>query len=1714
MDNLIESSRRWATECPQKVAYIFLDGKLEEARRVTFAQVDERARAIAASLRAKYEQGERVLLVFDHGPGFVEAFLGCVYGGLIPVPTVPPRRHASARERLGVVVKDAEAQCVLTERSVLGRVKLEELGDGVAALDVRDVAGFDVEAAADWQKPEVNADTPLFFQYTSGSTSTPKGVVVTHGNITNNEQLIHETFESTTDDVFVGWLPLFHDMGLIGLLLHPLFMGAQCVLMSPATFVTCPVNWLRAVSKYRGTISGGPNFSYQVCFDRIGDEQLEGIDLSTWRVAFNGAEPVRASTLRQFGQRFAAHGFDDRAFAPCYGLAEATLIVTGKPGGLPPVIETFGKAGLQEAKIEAPRDEADAMPLVSSGRVRSEAEVVIVDPQTLRAMEDGHVGEIWVRGDSVAPGYWKKPEATAQIFEAELSDAPGARFLRTGDLGVLREGELFVTGRVKELIIVRGRNYAPSDIEACVRATNPAFGVGVAFGLSDGEGEERLIVVQELERHRDPKATPQALLETARVALAKEQGIHLHDLLVTKSRTVPRTTSGKLRRLKTRELYLREAFDTRESTANTKAADGAPEHDDGELITRLGRMLHEHFEVRVTSPDTALRDVGLDSLASLQFVGLLRDEYALSVEPETLDELSLRVLARRIRGERSVDAAATRVDEAGVDTSRASATEAHFLHLHEVSRGSSALNVWVAFETDRAVDEARMKVALGQLAEHHPLLVANYRVEGEPRRVSGRPSIPVEVLSCPRGSDARTTVRRALQRSIDPQRDPLLRVVLVRTGAERTMLAVVAHHVVVDLIGLSRFVELLLSTYDGGLVAGAEDGYGGHATACARQQAHHESAAGRAGRDYWMSKLKTLAVPSNNRALDAEVPRKAATMRADLGDAFTSAVRAIAREHQCTPYVASLAAFVLAMRRQAGRDEFLVVSPFAARSDAAAMKVVNASVNPAWLSSGLRSGQSVGELVEALRTEVAECLRHQGTHVFTALAEQGANTALGSRALSRFSFAFQSNYRTDGLGAMICGGDGESAQVGSWELRNVPIERDEVMSHLEFFVHLTEGQARVRVDYAQGSFSTKAVEGMLEDLSDAATIAASDAKQSVQRLLETISLRRAQVERQPSPAIDGDPLRTALLDTLASRGDDVAVEACDGSWTYAQLDEARLRIATCLARHGITAGTRVAVMLRRDRMLVPLLLGLWTVGAHHVPLDAGQPCAWNAGILRRSSCDEVLVSGAYAARAEFEGRDPIAADALFEASGEVEMASTSEVDARSLAYVLFTSGSTGVPKGVCVDRRSVANFFAQLQAIPSFASSRRVVALTTIAFDIAVTELFFPLSIGARVQLVSDVEVADPRQLSAAIDGFAPDLLQTTPSRLAQLLDAGLVLSTSTRVIACGEALGRDVVQRMPPQLELWNMYGPTEATVLASGVRVDHGGEITVGTALKGTRLYVLDERGVPVAQGVRGELCISGPCLAQGYHAMPAATAAHFVPDPFSGVAGDRMYRTRDIVSRNPDGELHYHGRSDGQVKLRGHRIELREVEIAIENVPGVSRALVRVEGEQKDALAAYVEVSDPHVLERLHESIVDTLFRQLPTYMVPERIERVEGFAVGPTGKLDREAELVSTALPRRSANTRPPTPTEGALCEVWRAALQHDAIGIDENFFALGGTSLVAARISTAITEAFGVQVSPRTLYELPTVARLAEFIDLTHQAASTTKRNDAGTLLEF
>ena len=1716
---------RWrAQHQPRRRAYTFLaDGEAAEIH-LTYEELDRQARLIATRLWSLGVEGERVLLLYPTGLDYISAFFGCLYAGAIAVPVYPPRLNRNLL-RLQAIAADAQAKVALTTATVLSRVK-PLLGQTPDLERLSWIATDDLSTDDEWREPFVSSDTIALLQYTSGSTGIPKGVVLTHGNLLHNSGLLKQAFAYTADSQCVTWLPMYHDMGLIGGILQPLYGGFACTLMSPTSFLQRPVRWLQAITRYHGTISGGPNFAYDLCVRKISKEQRAQLDLSSWSVAFNGAEPIRHATLERFAAAFASCGFRREAFHPCYGLAEATLIVTGSKTSALPI----------QKMVQA--TEVTARSLTSCGGTLPEQRVVIVQPESLTTCLPNQVGEIWVQGPSVAQGYWNRAEETAHTFRARLLDTGEGPFLRTGDLGFLNEDNLFVTGRLKDLIIIRGVNHYPQDIELTVEQSHPTLrpGCGAAFSV-EADGEERLVVVQELDHRQQPDHAE--VLENIRQAVSESHELQVHTIVLIKAGSIPKTSSGKIRRYACRDDFLAGRLETVASWSGSAKSDseaqrspaastlGAVETKTIEfwLISQLAHRLGINASrIDVNQPITRY---GLDSLLAVEFMHELDTAFGIRLpvtlffESATISELAAQALSYRQEPASAETAKLTAAQTAPVADQRLSTGQQALWFLHQLSPESSAYNLAGAARIKSELNVPALRRAFQSEANRHSSLRTTFaEVNGEAVQLvheSMELFFQHEDASRWNEDELKKRLEDEAHRPFDLKQGPLLRVHLFTHDSYDHTLLLVAHHLIMDFWSLAVLVSELSIVYAAELSGGDAKlaPLGAQYTDYLRWQA--DMLANDEGQRLWQywqqqlaGELPVLNLPvSGNRALTEGY--SGASYHFKLNAQLTQRLKELSRQEGVTLYMLLLAAFQLLLSRYSGQKEVLIGSPIAGRNRAELSGVIGYFVNIIVLRADLSDNPAFMEFLRRTRACVLNAFKHQD-YPFPLLVKRLQPERDADRSpLFQAAFVLHKSHLLNGQGleAFALGEPGARMTLGDLQLETVAMEQRAAQFDLTLYMAEVENHLAGSFQFATALFDPSTISRMAEHFQVLleGIVAHPESQLSAVPLLTEFERRELLLEwNDTATDYPQDTCLHKLFEAQVERTPaTVAVIYEDEQLTYAELNLRANQLAHHLGASGIGVESVVGIFMERSLEMEVGLLGILKAGAAYLPLDPTYPSKRLSFMLEDADIRVVLT---HQRLLQHLPQKPVQTLCL-DVDWQLIAAQSSEnlsgiVDPDNIAYVIYTSGSTGTPKGVMNTHRAICNRLLWMQDAYRLTGSDRVLQKTPFSFDVSVWEFFWPLLIGARLVMALPGGHRDSEYLVKVIDKEQITTLHFVPSMLSVFLEEPQLEGCRSlrQVISSGEALSFELQERFHARLkaELHNLYGPTEAAIDVTHwtcLRKSLHQVVPIGRPISNIQVYVLDEQMQPVPADVTGELYLGGVGLARGYLNRPELTAERFVPHPFASQPGARLYRTGDLVrwrlaaEAAEAGVLEYVGRIDEQVKVRGYRIEIGEVEAALQCHPAISEAVVSArEFERHEVrLVAYLvsrEQPAPGVTE-----LRSFLEEKLPEYMIPSVFMELAELPLTANGKVDRRGLPAPTGqrlLPEQEfAVAR--TAVEELLCSIWAEVLGVERVGIHDNFFALGGDSILSIQVIARAREA-GLQLVPKQLFQHQSVAALA------------------------
>jgi amino acid adenylation domain-containing protein len=1738
MANLIDVLEARAGSHPDRPAYLFLrDGRVVSG--LTFREFHSAALRLASGLSEWGREGDRLLLLLPTGPDFLLGLLACMLTARVAIPAYPPTSRRS-RLRLAAIARDAGARRALIPSPSAGRTPAP--GDAVCDLSglecrtTEELGQQTLPAAARAAAP----DSLALLQYTSGSTGSPKGVMISHDCLFDNERQIAARFGHTSDTIILLWLPLFHDMGPVGAL-QAIYAGCTCYLMSPGEFLEDPAAWLRAIAQFKVSTSGGPDFAFAHCVRRVPDDACRGLDLRAWRIAFNGSEPVRAETMRAFAAKFAPYGFSPRSFLPCYGLAEATLMVAGCPPA----------AGAREIEVERETPGTDqsmallrpgSVPrrLVSCGHPVDGTVVAIVDPDTRDCCPDGRVGEVWVSGPNLARGYWNRGEETARTFAATTASPQLNRdaFLRTGDLGFVKDGELFLVGRLKDVIIIRGTNHYAEDIEHTADRCHPRLVPGgVAAFAIENEGAEQLVLAAETDAPLSG-LDAEAICRAVRSAVSEAHLLETHAIVFVRKNSLPRTSSGKLQRHKAREQYitgslvrvtLREARpgEPGQEPYPAPAPPGPPPHRSPALEAVRGVVQAVLGEMNTDlDDDVPLPALGFDSLRCVTLESRLKAELALVTTLESLlggaTIASLADLAGRADAisQEPSPGPALGGDE---DAAEVTGVERGLWYVQQETPGCTAYNVNLAFRLLQPAEPALLETALRAVVARHATLRSTYRSEGDRILRQQQPveSVSLEVIDL--GGETADNVRAMLRelghRPFELQKGPVFRASLVRCGQGPVLLLSV-HHVAVDLWSMGIVVAEFLQTYVA-LSSGREPllppPRRSYDDFVSWQRGLLAGGAGSRLLRSWKEAVPDDVPPLNWPGL---LPRHKQSAHAGgtypfrLGIVLSLRLRGLAQERGVTLFAMLFAAYQAFIYLNTGQERFVAGTAVAGRSRPEFDCTVGCFANVLPICAGIDPAERFSSLARRTARRLGHALAHQDMPYPTLAAQTVPERQRAQRQL--FETLFVGEQIPPGplaeLRPLLEGEEGRTLNLFGLSVEPVLVPRWQ--TEFPLIVRLLEsgGELRGSFDYQSDSFSPSLVEELAQRFGVLLEQLARQADPRVGELHlctpEEVRLLRS---RWSGEEADYAPPQAfpALFAGQASRTPDrVALTDYGRQLTYAELDCRSSGFACELSRLGVRPGDFVGVCAGRSGELIEAMLGVLKAGAVLVPLDPTYPQSRLGAMVEDSKLTVVCAQPGLDVRLD-------GVLVLWPAAPPHEGVSDPlvQVPVSQGAYVMWTSGTTGRPKGVLVSHRSLHNHIHNFARALSLRPEDVVLQFSPSSFDAVVEEVFPALASGAALA-VCPPSVADCLTSFTAFLDERQVTVANLPTPFWQLW-MGHLAERGAPVPGCLRAVVIGNVRVPPGAVEAWfrlpnaenvallNAYGPTETTVTATLFRIPAPAlgpaEVPIGRPLPNVRAYVLDKNMNFVPPGMTGELYLGGPGVSYGYVNRPDQTAAAFLPDPFAGEPGARLYRTGDLVRHLPDGNLEYVGRTDDQVKVHGFRVELSDVESTLRQHGAVqSCAVLLREGPHgSERLAAFVtprpgtELSPGEVRQFLSD--------RLPRHMVPGELHVRPSLPVTATGKIDRQALLASTAghKTRQGAGPAPAGIAAAQIAELWAEVLELGARPTtDDHFFDLGGHSLSAIRLISKLKDCFGVDMPLATVFELPTLAEQARWLEET------------------
>ncbi|KTC92608.1 MULTISPECIES: non-ribosomal peptide synthetase [Legionella] len=1709
-NTLVDILNQRSVNNPEQIVYSFLGTDTHTS--LSYRNLANNSIGIATQLVECAGAETRVILLYPSGLDFISALFACFYAKMIAVPVYSHNLNIEKLlPRLVSVVQDTDARVILTTSAIVqDRQRLIELAPCLRQVTFIATNEINLRHNEDWQHQEIDPRSVAFLQYSSGSTGSPKGVMVTHKNLMSNVKIIQKSFGLVPHQGVVSWLPHYHDMGLIGNILGGMYSQTPLHMFSPIDFVRKPLRWLQLISSTQSVVSGGPNFAYELCNQHIKAHQCEQLDLSCWEVAYNGAEMVRESTLKRFNTLFAPYGFKAKSFHPCYGLAEATLMVASSDKNEIHRELILDRKSLCDGAVKEIELSMAAMVVVSSGRIQEGQKVVIVDPESKLACESRTVGEIWINGPSVCKGYWNKVEATEFTFGARLKGQEDA-FLRTGDMGFLDEdGWLYVTGRLKDLIIIRGQNHSPEDIETTVIESHPSINRSraIAFSLEEGAQEHLAVLITQ---PKNDVGDGVEILDAIYKQVAEKHDLSIKELRFIKRDSIPLTSSGKIRRAECKRLFNEGQFQFIDVTKKQepKPILGAISLQNQSTDTRfaiilgsLQKMMSQELampleQINILAP---LNLIALDSLSKVRIQHGIQELTGTEIEPALLlSDTNLIGLARIIADEMEVAPTLNANSQAGEQKHyRLSQGQYSLFFMNKLISDSPAYIISRAVTVKSPLVPQALEQAFKNLVKRHVSLRTRF-IEQDDKPIQSVLSIeecPINLVFVDASNWSELELKEQLayqaNQCIDLSSGIMARLSVFKTGQEHVLLFSV-HHIVSDLSSLTIMVAELCEFYSAA-ITGQDPSLPSIQVYPSDYVLYEEQLLGSEKaermRSYWQQELyghdEPLELPTD-KYRPAIKSYKGSTSSFIIPQALTQKMQQFAANKGVTPYVVLVSVYFILLHRYTGKTNVIVGTPMANRMDAKFARLVSYLVNPVPLRADFSQQLSFDDIIEQIKQKTLSASVNQQYPITKIIEDLKIQRDASTTPLFQAMFSYLNPMLENDLVAFALGQPGCQLHYKQLTLEPYPIESTGAQFDLNVGMAVVNESIVSSWEYSTDLFELASIQRMQHHFQFILEQMLSNSQQAIEAFSLLSTAERQQILcdwNATNAAYDLEkPLHVLFEQQVEKTPDALAVLDKNEMLSYAQFNRRVNQLAHHLIDLGVGQGSIVVVQMQRSIEMLVALYAILKAGGAYLPLDPEYPKQHRDWVLVDAQ-PKVILTQSIPDCADMPVINPKVA-----------------VAPEHTAYIIYTSGSTGKPKGVMVPHRGICNRLIWMQETYELSAEDRVLQKTPYTFDVSVWELFWPLMSGASLYISEPNGHKDPYYLASIIQQQQISTIHFVPSMLKPFVDNEQVSACTSlkRIFCSGEALNPDLAQLCLDRLnaDLHNLYGPTEASVDVSSWHCPRQQKIErvfIGKPIANMQLYLLDQFMRPVPIGVHGELYIGGVGLAHGYLNRPELTAERFVDNPFS--AQSKLYKTGDLCRYQADGTIEYLGRIDNQVKIRGFRIELEEVELALCSHPGISEAVaVAIKDALGNSRLAVYFVAPGSEIPTTSE-LRAYLGKRLPEHMLPSLYVPLSFLPRLSNGKLDRKSLPKPDSILRTDDHRvycAPRTPTEQMLCSLYEELLTVDRVGINDNFFDLGGDSIMGLRAVAKIRDS-GFEVSIQQLYSNATVAEVAALIN--------------------
>lgn len=1645
------------------VVYIKVDRNEEF---ISYRKLYEKASCMLFYMQQKgWKKGQEVVLLLEDNMKFCVTLLACMLGGYIPVITqgIGKKKDNSI---ISEILSGLDSPCIIIDQNIQ-----------TESMKITENCWFDdlLKGQGQGVEQKVSEHDMALIQFSSGSTGTPKGVVITHSNLMSCIDGIISHYQLQQNDKLLNWVPLTHDLGLVGMHLAPMVYDMMQYQMSTELFLQHPELWIEKANEHHISILASPNFGFRYTLTALQKESEKNWDLSCIRMIFNGAEVVSTKLCSEFTRYLSKYRLSPEVILPGYGLAEATLTVTSlKPGEkIQEYFVNLNHTAIGEL-VEFIANDTDEMTLcVADLGEPIKALQIRIAGYEYEELQEGTIGKILLKGDTVTSGYYNQEQLNQELFTEE-------HWLITGDIGFLMKGRLVVVGREKEVLIINGKNIYPSDVEELI------------FEFM-GKEDMEVAVCKVRKRNEDTDQAIAFLLwndsldkftlweKSIRKEVNEKIGIDLSYILPLSE--LPKTESGKIKRYELERAFeqqgYQELLDKLIKVKEKNRKQNTSECND-ETKKQLIKIWEEILGVNNIHIEDDFFELGGQSIKAVQLANRLQEQFGVEVQVRqifsipTIIQMSewLKTAAKKEQ---------IRINKASEEDYYLTTKEQKEIYLQsQLDPSGITYNITEAFILKGEPDFDRLTMAFNKVVRKHRIFWAYFKMENDliVWKVANATDIPIEKLK-----DSEQSLETAIKEFVRPfqlDKGPLFRAGIGKIKTGEYVFVFDIHHIIFDGTSMGIFNKELASYYNGEAQEEAEIQFKDY---LAWNQARKEDEENLA---FWRKQLAD-ELPVLNMPLDFIRPSlrsyEGSSIHCEIEKELVQKLAALVKKTKSTLYVVMLSAFQILLEKYTGQEDLITGSPVYKRNNIDTKNMIGNFVATLPIRSRIKKEMTVSEFLKQVEQTVMDVIEHQGEEYEVVKEEIQKSVGIDRNTLVEAFFAMQNfDWNVLALQNINCSEYFVSSRVSKFNLSLYvyPAKQDTIFLELEYCTKLYKKDTMQRFMRHYQTILWE-MTGHLEKTIGEVEILDQDEKK---KLLFAFNDTKTSYGKEKT-------IHQALKEQAQRTPDRTVIVWKEQQITCQELDQRSEQIAVELKKHGVGRGSLVGVMLKRSPDMIASLIGILKAGGAYLPIDPKFPVKRIQYMLTDSGSGVLITSHDLTGTVQFHA-ECIYVEEIVGDTQEIDYLNEPE----DLAYVIYTSGSTGNPKGVMITHRSVMNFIKGMTDKVPFSPDQTILGLTTISFDIFVLETFIPLSIGMKIVLADEEEQIDPYLLRSLIKTKKVDIIQITPSRLQLLLgdrddEISEILECVSELLIGGEEFPIMLHNRLNKHCKarLFNVYGPTETTVWSTVKEVTGNVPLTIGKPIANTRIYIVDKQKKLQPIGVYGDMYIAGDCLFRGYYNKEELTKESITPE--IGIPENWMYQTGDVARWLPNGEIAFKGRVDYQVKIRGYRIELGEIEEKLEKNPAVRRAVVidKKDDSGNKYLCAYVVQKEAVETAVLREYLV----KELPNYMVPSYYILLEKFPLTPNGKINKKLLPAPDWNLEQKEYEKPESSLECELAGLFEEVLERKCIGRHDSFFNLGGNSLRAAILLYKIKHRLSVEIPMSQVFATPDIVGLADYL---------------------